>query len=89
MTEIVYDFLPDKAAGYIPGVPMRALTQADLDRMPAWALASIEAAPFFLRVDVQKRSKRKKTGAEETTETSAPDPAEADPAPVEIDPMGD
>jgi hypothetical protein len=53
--EVVYRYLPERnpAGGYLPGVPLRDLTRADVEAVPGWLRPSIEAQPYFERVTPQ------------------------------------
>ena len=44
-----YDEKQNRAGATIPGVPLRDLTQRDLNRMAEWQRASVERAAFFHR----------------------------------------
>lgn len=43
-----YDETRNPHGGYLPGVPLRDLTQADLDSLPGWILPSVAAAPYYV-----------------------------------------
>lgn len=45
-----YDETLNPDGSFLPGVPLRDLTQADLDAQPRWILPSIAAAPYYVAV---------------------------------------
>ncbi len=52
LREVVYRYVPESnpGGGSLPGLPLRDLTQADLEQVPGWLRPSIEACPFYERV---------------------------------------
>jgi hypothetical protein len=52
MEEIIYCYVAEvnPQGAYLPGVPLRDLTQADVDGMPAWLRPSLAACGFYERV---------------------------------------
>lgn len=47
-----YDASKNEAGGYLPGVPLRDLTQDEYDALPAWIQASIDASGFYRKTKV-------------------------------------
>lgn len=42
-----YEASKNTDGGYIPGVPLRDLTEEDYNSYPAWLQASIDASPLY------------------------------------------
>jgi hypothetical protein len=42
-----YDATKNPDGAYLPGVPLRDLTEADLASLPAWLVASIAGCAFY------------------------------------------
>lgn len=60
MEEIVYQYVAEANphGGYLPGVPLRDLTAADVANVPEWLRSSIPAQPFYKAVEPAVKSKR-------------------------------
>ena len=50
---VVYTYVAERNidGAYLPGVPLRDLTQGDLDSLPQWILPSIAAAPYYVATE--------------------------------------
>jgi hypothetical protein len=57
---VVYHYVAanNPHGGYLPGVPLRDLTAADLAALPAWLRPSVAAQPFYEAVAVTAKAKR-------------------------------
>lgn len=54
MTARYYDASKNEAGGYLPGVPLRDLTEAEFDALPAHLQASLDASPMYRKTAVPK-----------------------------------
>jgi hypothetical protein len=61
MEEIVYRYVAEAnpSGAFLPGVPQRDLTQADVDTVPAWLRPSLDTCGFYERVSPQRKVKEK------------------------------
>ena len=52
MSDTVYRYIAEEneRGTSIPGVPLRDLKQQDIERQPQWVVQTIEAVPFFVKV---------------------------------------
>lgn len=54
--DVVYRYVAEQNphGGYLPGVPLRDLTAADIAAAPVWLRSSIAAQPFYVAVEAAK-----------------------------------
>lgn len=55
--QIVFRYVAEQNphGGYLPGVPLRDLTAADVAETPAWLRPSIAAQPFYVAVKAESK----------------------------------
>lgn len=67
MQEVAYRYVAERnpEGGFLPGVPLRDLTRADLARMPSWLRESLTTCPFYEAVGVSRRGSARPTEVKE------------------------
>lgn len=51
--KIIFRYVAERnpQRAFLPGVPLRDLTAADVAELPAWLLPGVAAAPFYVAAD--------------------------------------
>lgn len=61
MDEVAFRYVAEAnpLGGYLPGVPLRDLTVAEVAELPAWLRPSIAAQPFYVAVEAEAKVEAK------------------------------
>lgn len=64
MDEIAFRYVAEQnpQGAYLPGVPLRDLTVAEVAETPEWLRPSIVAQPFYVAVEAERTPQASKAG---------------------------